>query len=102
MIRRPPRSTLFPYTTLFRSKVAEKLKLPVYYPGLVLEGGSIDVNGAGAVLSTKSCLLNPNRNPGRSQEQIEQTRFGGEDCACSVDRQSTRLDSSHTVISDAV
>jgi agmatine deiminase len=54
------------------TKVAEKLKLPVYYPRLVLEGGSIDVNGAGAVLSTKSCLLNPNRNPGRSQEQIEQ------------------------------
>jgi len=54
------------------TKVAEKLKLPVYYPGLVLEGGSIDINGAGAVLSTKSCLLNPNRNPGRSQEQVEQ------------------------------
>jgi agmatine deiminase len=54
------------------TKVAERFKLPVYYPGLVLEGGSIDVNGAGAVLSTKQCLLNPNRNPGRSQEQIEQ------------------------------
>jgi agmatine deiminase len=38
----------------------------------VLEGGSIDVNGAGAALSTKSCLLNPNRNPQHSQEQIEQ------------------------------
>jgi agmatine deiminase len=54
------------------TKVAEHFKLPVYYPGLVLEGGSIDLNGAGAVLSTTQCLLNPNRNPGRSQEQIEQ------------------------------
>src|ERR1700761_4815428 len=54
------------------TQVAERFKLPVYYPSLVLEGGSIDVNGAGAALSTKSCLLNPNRNPQHSQEQIEQ------------------------------
>jgi agmatine deiminase len=54
------------------TRVAEQFKLPVYYPGLVLEGGSIDVNGAGAALSTKSCLLNPNRNPEHFQEQIEQ------------------------------
>jgi len=37
----------------------------------VLEGGSIDVNGAGTLLTTKSCLLNPNRNPDLSQEEIE-------------------------------
>jgi agmatine deiminase len=54
------------------TKVAEQLKLPVYYPKLVLEGGSIDVNGAGALLTTTSCLLNPNRNPNRSQSEIEQ------------------------------
>ena len=38
---------------------------------IILEGGSIDVNGAGLVLTTKSCLLNPNRNPGLSQGEIE-------------------------------
>jgi agmatine deiminase len=54
------------------TRIAEQLKLPVYYPKLVLEGGSIDVNGAGDVLSTRSCLLNRNRNPDHSPEQIEQ------------------------------
>jgi agmatine deiminase len=38
---------------------------------LILEGGSIDVNGAGLLLTTESCLLNPNRNPGRTRAQIE-------------------------------
>jgi agmatine deiminase len=38
---------------------------------LVLEGGSIDVNGAGALLTTESCLLNPNRNAGMSKADIE-------------------------------
>lgn len=42
----------------------------------VFEGGSIDVNGAGCVLTTESCLLNPNRNPGLSREQIEQNLRG--------------------------
>jgi agmatine deiminase len=39
---------------------------------MVLEGGSIEVNGAGTLLTTESCLLNPNRNPDLSREQIEQ------------------------------
>jgi agmatine deiminase len=39
---------------------------------LVLEGGSIDVNGAGSLLTTESCLLNPNRNPGTSRQEIEE------------------------------
>ena len=53
------------------TRVAEILGLPVYSPGMVLEGGSIDVNGQGTLLTTKSCLLNPNRNPDLSQEYIE-------------------------------
>jgi agmatine deiminase len=52
--------------------IAQKLGLPVEYPGMILEGGSIDVNGAGLLLTTRSCLLNQNRNPDLSQAQIEQ------------------------------
>jgi agmatine deiminase len=39
---------------------------------MILEGGSIDVNGAGALLTSEGCLLNPNRNPTFSREQIEE------------------------------
>ena len=38
-----------------------------------MEGGSFDVNGTGSLLTTTSCLLNPNRNPGKSKIEIEQT-----------------------------
>src|SRR4029077_14769744 len=54
------------------TRIAEILKLPVFYPRMVLEGGSIDVNGAGALLTSESCLLNKNRNPNLSRDQIEQ------------------------------
>jgi agmatine deiminase len=39
------------------------LKLPVFYPRIVMEGGAVDFNGAGTVMTTTSCLLNKNRNP---------------------------------------
>ena len=53
-------------------KVAGQLGLPVLdHREFVLEGGSIDVNGAGTVLTTESCLLNPNRNPKLNRHQIE-------------------------------
>ena len=61
----------FDLDDLVPTKIAKHLGLPVYYPGLVMEGGSLDVNGAGALLTTTSCLLNPNRNPDRSQSEIE-------------------------------
>ena len=48
------------------------LKVPRFEPGIVMEGGSIEVNGAGCVLTTEQCLLNPNRNPQLSQSEIEQ------------------------------
>jgi agmatine deiminase len=53
------------------TRVAEILKLPVFYPRMVLEGGSIEVNGAGALLTSEGCLLNKNRNPNLSRNEIE-------------------------------
>ena len=46
--------------------------LQLFEPGIVMEGGSIDVNGVGDLLTTTSCLLNPNRNPHLNQTQIEE------------------------------
>jgi agmatine deiminase len=53
--------------------IAKKLKLPRFDPGLVLEGGSIDVNGGGKLLTTEECLLSDvqTRNPGVSRREIE-------------------------------
>jgi agmatine deiminase len=52
-------------------RVAAIQGLPVISTGMVLEGGAIDVNGAGLLLTTTACLLNPNRNPSMSREEIE-------------------------------
>jgi agmatine deiminase len=52
--------------------VAKLRGLPLFSPGIVMEGGSLDVNGRGTLLTTKACLLNPNRNPHLTQQQIEQ------------------------------
>jgi agmatine deiminase len=54
------------------TRVAEVLNVPAFYPHMILEGGSIDVNGAGSLLTTESCLLNNNRNPNLSRDVIEQ------------------------------
>jgi agmatine deiminase len=53
------------------TRIAEILKVPVFYPHMILEGGSIEVNGAGACLTTEGCLLNKNRNPDLSRDEIE-------------------------------
>jgi agmatine deiminase len=55
--------------TLLRPILAD---IPHFEPGLIMEGGSIDVNGDGVVLTTEQCLLNKNRNPRLSREDIEQ------------------------------
>ncbi|MEO8201378.1 MAG: agmatine deiminase family protein [Gemmatimonadota bacterium] len=54
------------------SRVGQEFAIPVYHPGIIMEGGSIDLNGAGTLLTTEACLLNPNRNPELSREKIEQ------------------------------
>jgi agmatine deiminase len=53
------------------TKVAKELGLAVFEPGIVMEGGAVDFNGTGSILTTTSCLLNTNRNPHLSKAQIE-------------------------------
>ncbi len=53
------------------TRIAEELKLPVWYPKVVMEGGSVEFNGAGTVLTTTDCLLNKNRNPKLGKKRIE-------------------------------
>src|SRR3712207_7547663 len=82
MIRRPPRSTLFPYTTLFRSARCRVLHR-------AYAGGGCCVAGRG-----RRCSAGPTR-PGRRQVRLVGTKREG-------DRKSTRLNSSHANISYAV
>jgi agmatine deiminase len=53
-------------------EIAARLDVPVFVHPVILEGGSIEVNGAGICLTTSQCLLNKNRNPNMSQPEIEQ------------------------------
>jgi agmatine deiminase len=54
-------------------RLAEHYEFDVIGARMVLEGGSLDVNGAGIVLTTESCLLNRNRNPSMDREEIEES-----------------------------
>ena len=51
--------------------IARQARVAASFNDWVLEGGSIDVDGQGTALTTRQCLLNPNRNPGLSQSDIE-------------------------------
>jgi agmatine deiminase len=52
--------------------VASELGLELFRPDIVMEGGAVDFNGAGTVMTTTACLLNRNRNPDLSKEEIEE------------------------------
>lgn len=52
--------------------VGKHYNIPVFYPGIVMEGGSVEFNGKGTLLTTTACLLNENRNPHLNQKQIEE------------------------------
>ena len=56
--------------TVIPDQICRAPGMQVFSPGIVLEGGSIEVNGAGTVLTTEQCLLHPNRNPSLSREEI--------------------------------
>jgi agmatine deiminase len=54
--------------------LAKRLKMEMFEPGMVLEGGSVEVNGAGLLLTTEECLLSEKvqvRNPGQTREDLE-------------------------------
>lgn len=54
-------------------RIASQMRLPVHHPGIVMEGGSVEFNGKGTLLTTKAVLLNQNRNAQHSREDIEKT-----------------------------
>lgn len=51
--------------------IGKHFNLPVFHPGIVMEGGSVEFNGKGSLMTSKACLLNENRNPHLNQLQIE-------------------------------
>ena len=51
--------------------IGQHFKIPVFNPGIVMEGGSVEFNGKGTVLTSTCCLLNENRNSHLSQGDIE-------------------------------
>lgn len=54
------------------TRIANQYSIPVVHPEIVMEGGSVEFNGKGTLLTTTSCLLNPNRNPQLTQNEIEE------------------------------
>jgi len=56
---------------LIPTLIGKALGWEVVYPGIIMEGGSVEFNGKGTLLTTASCLLNKNRNPHLSKKEIE-------------------------------
>src|SRR3712207_8994753 len=95
MIRRPPRSTLFPYTTLFRSR------LPGDRPARKQEGAELELEAHGATVRRRNGVARAENARVDATAAIE--RFlESPALAESTDRKSTRLNSSHANISYAV
>lgn len=57
--------------TLLPKQIAEILAVARFEVAIVMEGGALDINDQGVCLTTRQCLLHPNRNPGLSQQAIE-------------------------------
>src|SRR3712207_8188288 len=92
MIRRPPRSTLFPYTTLFRSVLADEVRSTddLDLPAKKEKPGKEELANAVALVEELSCDFDPERYRDCHRERLL------------ADRKSTRLNSSHANISYAV
>src|SRR3989442_4096629 len=91
MIRRPPRSTLFPYTTLFRSEVSERIIASDNEPGQIRQATRKENVGE----SVEAEVEKAQTGQIRSQAETDRSEL-------SRDRKSTRLNSSHVRISYAV
>ncbi|MGS2764895.1 agmatine deiminase family protein [Sinomicrobium sp. M5D2P9] len=78
---------LYDLDDVIPTKIASHYDIPVYHPGIVMEGGSVDFNGKGTVLTSGCCLLNKNRNPHLNKTQIEEylSNFYGVDHVLWVD-----------------
>src|SRR5256885_15263322 len=102
MIRRPPRSTLFPYTTLFRSAHGRESRRALQHRNVAKEIAR--ARGSGVIALLECFQFAPQQN---RQAKIALTRFEDritalEHATSCSDRKSTRLNSSHLVISYAV
>src|SRR3712207_7297730 len=92
MIRRPPRSTLFPYTTLFRSEVGAVEAAEIVRAVEHRLRGRHRRHAAGRLVERVAGVLAARFAPGRGEQRVERLQ----------DRKSTRLNSSHANISYAV
>src|SRR5256885_8981507 len=97
MIRRPPRSTLFPYTTLFRSQHLDRPQTSSVQDDELPRVDIADGNGAEVVKRARLGSQNPAAAGGTGRQRPD-----GVGIAAPQDRKSTRLNSSHLVISYAV
>src|SRR5256885_15133285 len=102
MIRRPPRSTLFPYTTLFRSGAPDALKglLAADEGREVRQVAFLDAEGRVAAHTGARCIAEAGHKTGEGYSVQANLMLG--DTVWPEDRKSTRLNSSHLVISYAV
>lgn len=61
----------FDLDDIIPTRIARHFNLPLFNPGIIMEGGSVEFNGKGTILTSTCCLLNENRNPHLNREQVE-------------------------------
>jgi len=52
-------------------RIAKKSSVPIFSPPMVMEGGAVEINGKGTFMATRTSIINPNRNPGKTQKDME-------------------------------